>query len=178
MKLEEAKKYLNDCGFILEDTETLDDEINDLENQVINRKKPDSFIMNKKQAKKFGKLWDKVRDSSLEKKTNKAVNFNMRNFYKGLEEKLSEHWKHFEVEPWDYDTKQNFQAVSYWFNNDRLEFQVDYWDEKGEIQLGLIDVDKSTRKDKKIKITNIDKNILEVFTWFWEKVDNYDQDEW
>ena len=39
MKLEEAKKYLNNCGFILEDTETLDDEIEDLERQ--NREHPE-----------------------------------------------------------------------------------------------------------------------------------------
>lgn len=169
MDLNEAKQELIEHGYIIEDTETLDDEIND-------------YLSNKnrtiKDVKKADKVFDKIRNSSLEKKTLNAVNFNIKSFLTGLEERLNQYFENFTVDHMYYDTKQNFQPTSYWFDDDNLEFQVDYWDEKGFIDLGLIDINKGTRKNKKFKITKTDENIEEVFNWFFNKVENYDQSEW
>lgn len=170
MELAEAKQELIEHGYIIsEDTETLDDEIND-------------YLSNKnrtiKDVKKADKVYDKIRNSSLEKKTLNAVNFNIKSFLTGLEEKFDAYFENYTVDHMYYDTKQNFQPTSYWFDDDNLEFQVDYWDEKGYIDLGLIDIKKGTRKNKKFKITKIDENIEEVFNWFRAKTENYDQSEW
>ena len=178
MKLEEDKKYLNDCGFILEDTETLDDEIEDLERQALKPGTDDVYKMNKKQANKFGKLWDRVRDSSVEKKVNNAVNFNILNFYKGLEERFDQYWDNWTKDELDYNFGLACQPVAYYFDEDNLIFDVQYFDEDGYILLNLEDQKKKTDKTKKIKLDKIDKNIEEVFTWFWEKVENYDQSNW
>ena len=170
MELAEAKQELIEHGYIIsEDTETLDDEIND-------------YLSNKnrtiKDVKKADKVYDKIRNSSLENKTLNAVNFNIKSFLTGLEEKFDAYFKNYTVDHMYYDTKQNFQPNSYWFDDENLEFQVDYWDEKGFIDLGLIDIKKGTRKNKKFKITKTDENIEEVFNWFRAKTENYDQSEW
>ena len=178
MNLNEAKKLLKNNGYIIEDTETLDDKIEDIERQSLKPGTANVYKMNKQQANKFSKLWDRARDSSIENKVNKAVNFNIKQFFTGLEEKFEQYFENFTIDHMNYDTKQNFQPVSYWFDDDNIEFQVDYWDEKGFIDLGLIDIKKGTRKNKKFKITKIDENIEEVFNWFFEKVENYDQSEW
>ena len=176
MKLEEAKKYLNDCGFILEDTETLDDEIEDLERQALKPGTDDVYKMNKIRANKLGKLWDRVSDSSVENKANNAVNFNILNFYKGLEERFDQYWDNWTKKERAFWFRN--QPVTYYFDDDNLIFDVQYVDEDGYIRLNLKDQKKKTVKTKIIQLDKIDKNIEEVFTWFWEKVDNYDQNDW
>lgn len=167
MNLKEAKQELIEHGYIIEDTETLDDELEYL-----------ATLNTKAGVKKYNKAYDRVYASSLEKKILNAQNYNIKQFFTGLEERLNQYYENFTVDHMYYDTKQNFQPTSYWFDDDNLEFQVDYWDEKGFIDLGLIDIKKGTRKNKKFKITKTNENIEEVFNWFRLKVDNYDQREW
>ena len=71
MNLDEAKQELIEHGYIIkEDTETLDDEIND-------------YLSNKnrtiKDVKKADKVFDKIRNSSLEDKIERAQDFNVDN---------------------------------------------------------------------------------------------------
>lgn len=71
MNLNEAKQELIEHGYIIkEDTETLDDEIND-------------YLSNKnrtiKDVKKADKVFDKIRNSSLEDKIERAQDFNVDN---------------------------------------------------------------------------------------------------
>lgn len=167
MKLYEAKQILNKEGYILEDTETLDDEIDYLKNQN-----------SKASRNKLNKAMERVYAGDLEKKVLNAQNYNIEHFYAGLEEKFDKYWENYTVDHMFYDTEHNFQPTSYWFDDGYLEFQVDYFDEKGVIDVGLIDIKKGTRKNKKFKITKTDENIEEVFDWFFHKVENYDQRDW
>ena len=184
MKVEEAKKYLNDCGFILEDTETLDDEFEDLHNEIrkeiINN--PDKISLSNKLSKKHSELMDKVRDKSVEKKVNDAVNFNMRNFFDKLEEKFDIY--DFSYSTDDYDTVKKYQSREYFFEHDadpddrtalsyNVELKVDYYDEKGIIKLWLIEWKKKKRKHTVIEVTRIDDAVEEVFDWFKANTKGY-----
>lgn len=83
MKLNEAKEILKNCGFILEDTETQDDEIADIVKQQ------DELDFNPRKAwalqKKYGKLYDQHMD--LEDKVDNARLIGLNAILKRLEDK-------------------------------------------------------------------------------------------
>ena len=176
MRLEEAKKYLNQSGYILEDTEPLDNEIEDVRNELHKK-------FNKKLSKKYGNLMDKVRNKSVENKAINAINFNMRTFFKGLEDKLSIY--DFRKLTVGYDTDKNCQTVEYNFDYEddpdeeiffyyTVEFLVKYYDEAGYIELDINDKNHSYNKQTKIEIGKIDDTIEEVFDWFISNTKKYD----
>ena len=168
MDLYEAKKLLKKNGYIIEDTETLDDEINDMEMATSTGK--NTFKMKPMQAKKYNKMWDRVRDTSLEKKSLNAVNFNIENFFSGLEEKFDEYLVNWKRHAFDYDTIKACQPVEYFFND--LMFVVKYFDEDGYIQVSL--EDNKVLEAKKFKLTRVDENIEEVYDWIYSTLEDYE----
>ena len=125
---------------------------------------------------------DKVRDKSVEKKVNDAVNFNMKSFYKKLQEKFKIY--DFSYSTDDYDTVKKYQSREYFFEHDadpddrtalsyNVELKVDYYDEKGIVKLWLIEWKKKKRKHTVIEVTRIDDAVEEVFDWFKANTKGY-----
>ena len=163
MDLIEAKDYLNKNGFILEDTETDDDEYDALTDKM--EKDPtwwkndiSNSLRNK--LKKRSKLYNK--HANLEDKTLHAVNYNMRNFVKGVLKGLIEaDYTMVSRDILDYDDKENYQLIRYHFTNNRKGYflEVKYYDEDGSIKMKLLDDDYIEIENYDFSITTIDKAI-------------------
>ena len=116
---------------------------------------------------------------SVERKINHAINYNIDNFYKGLENQFNKYWDNWTREARDYNFSISCQPVAYYFDDDNLIFEVNYFDEDGYIQLTFVDEKKNTSKSKKIMLNNkIDNLVLKVFNWFLFNVKNYDKRKW
>lgn len=159
MDLYEAKKLLKNAGYIIEDTETLDDEINYLAKQKT-----------KKSRMKLYNALDRVHDSSVENKVLNAQNYNIKHFFNGLEEMFEEYLMNWKRHAYDYDTDKGCQAVEYFFND--LMFVVKYYDEAGYIQVSL--EDNGVQEAKKFKLTKVDENIEEVYDWIYSTMEDYE----
>ena len=159
MRLDEAKKILKNNGFILEDTETLDDEVDYLKTQ------------NTKASKnKLDKVMDRAYAGDLEKKVLNAQNYNIKQFFAGLEEMFDEYLMNWKRNAYYYDTKRACQSVEYFFND--LMFVVKYFDEAGYIQVSL--EDNKVLKSKKFKLTRVDENTEEVYDWIYSTMEEYE----
>lgn len=159
MDLNEAKQELIEHGYIIEDTETLDDEIDYLSKQ------------NTQKAKmKLYNALDRVHDNSVENKVLDAQNYNIKSFFTGLEEMFDEYLMNWKRHAYDYDTKKGCQPVEYFFNS--LMFVVKYFDEAGFIQVSL--EDNGVIEAKKFKLTKVDENIEQVYDWIYSTMEDYE----
>lgn len=154
MRLDEAKNYLNSKGYILEDTETQDDEHNDL---VRN-----SGVGYFKSLKKIVDLEKKHLD--LEDKIHRAYNFNIKNLFYGVEKELQKYYKKVDLEATDYDDKNKRQLVRYYFkyNKNSYMLEVMYYDEDGVIVIQIMDEDEVGIERDDFSITTVDKAIKHI----------------
>ena len=164
MKLEEAKKYLNNCGFILEDTDTNDDELETLYNEW---------------DRKWGNVSDKALDNlnkkiqsvrhkhmNLEDKVNKASMFNMETLFKGIEKELEKTYKHVFLYEQDYDDIDKCQTGEYEFILQRkykhnFILTVNYYDEDNVINVKLTN-DEDDEISDDFSVSTIDKAINQI----------------
>lgn len=164
MKLEEAKKYLNNCGFILEDTETNDEEYE---------------VLDKEWDRKWGNVSDKALDNlnkkiqnvrhkhlDLEDKINKASNFNIKTLFKGIEKELKKTYKNVFFYGQDYDVKENCQSGEYDFTLQRkykhnFTLTVNYYDEDNVINVKLTN-DEDDEITDDFSVSTIDKAISQI----------------
>ena len=164
MKLEEAKKYLNDCGFILEDTETNDEEYDKLDNDW---------------DRKWGNVSDKALDNlnkkiqnvrhkhlDLEDKVLKAQNYNIENFFYGLKKELKKTYKNVFLYEQDYDDIDKCQTGDYEFILQRkykhnFILTVNYYDEDNVINVKLTNDEDDVITDD-FSVSTIDKAINQI----------------
>lgn len=163
MKLEEAKKYLNDCGFILEDTETQDDEYRELHRQYDDAIK-DGPAKSDPLKKKKTKLYYKHMD--LEDKINKASNFNIITLFKGIEKELKKIYKNVSLYGQYYDDKEKCQTGEYDFILQRkykhnFILTVNYYDEDSVINVKLTN-DEDDEITDDFSVSTIDKAINQI----------------
>ena len=165
MDLIEAKEFLNKNGFILEDTETDDDEYDALTDEM---EKDPTWWKNdiskslRTKLNKRSKLYNK--HANLEDKENAAINFNMKNFFNGVLNGLKNSYKKVTLEPCDYDDDEKYQFVRYWFTNNKISYclEVMYYDEDGVVKLQIFDVDSIGAEKDDFSITTINKAIEQV----------------
>lgn len=164
MRLEEAKKYLNDCGFILEDTETNDEEYDKLDNDW---------------DRKWGNVSDKALDNlnkkiqnvrhkhlDLEDKVLKAQNYNIENLFYGLKKELKKTYKNVFLYEHDYDDIEKCQSGDYEFILQRkykhnFILTVNYYDEDGVINVKLTN-DEDDEITDDFSVSTIDKAINQI----------------
>lgn len=154
MQLDEAKQILKQNGFILEDTETQDDEHSDL---VLN-----SGVGDFKSIKKIVDLEKKHLD--LEDKIHRASNFNIKNLFYGVEKELQKYYKKVNLEATDYDDENKSQLVRYYFkyNKNSYMLEVMYYDEDGVIVIQIMDEDEVGIERDDFSITTVDKAIKHI----------------
>ena len=140
MDLLEAKEFLNKNGFILEDTETDDDEYDALTDEM---EKDPTWWKNdiskslRTKLNKRSKLYNK--HANLEDKENAAINYNLKNFYRELNVLLSK--KGFHSGSSYYDDNINCQSVEYenYPKNEKeyTQIEVIYYPDKDLVQVVL-----------------------------------------
>ena len=112
LSLDEAKEYLNSKGYILEDTETHDDEYRELHRQfddAVRETKPNADSIKRKTTKLYHQHLD------LEDKVHQAYDFNIKSLFYGVEKELEKYYKKVDLEASDYDDKNKSQLVRYYF---------------------------------------------------------------
>ena len=158
MKLDEAKQILKKNGYILEDTETQDDEYREL-----HRKFDDAVRDTKPNAdsilRKTTKLYHQHQD--LEDKVRQAYDFNIKNLFYGVEKELQKYYKKVEIEASDYDDKNKSQLVRYYFKYNKSSYELDvmYYDEEGKVVMAIMDEDEPGIEKDDFSITTVDKAI-------------------
>lgn len=174
MKLEEAKEFLNNKGYILEDTETNNDETaaaeNDWWNATMDVYKDKTVGGNSKLKNRKNKMLKKYQELryknlDLEDKKREAYNFNMKNFFNGVLNGLKNSYKKVTQEPGDYDDDEKYQFVRYWFTNNKTVYclEVMYYDEDGVVKLQIFEEDSIGAYEKDdFSITTIDEAIEQV----------------
>lgn len=158
MKLNEAIDILHKSGFLLEDTETQDDEYSKLHREYDNAIKYGPAKSDKLKNRKL-KLYYKHLD--LEDKTKQAIDFNMRNLIKGiLKGLIDEDYTMVGRDILDYNDKENYQLVKYGFTDNRKKYylEVKYYDD-GSIKLQLTDENDIEIEKYDFSITTIEKAI-------------------
>lgn len=161
MKLDEAKEYLNSKGYILEDTETQDDEYRELHRQfddAVRDTKPNADSI----LRKTTKLYHQHKD--LEDKVHQAYDFNIKSLFNGVEKELQKYYKKVRVEPSRYDSENNSQLVRYYFkyNKNSYLLEVLYYDEDGVVKMAIMDEDKPGIERDDFSITTVDKAIKHI----------------
>ena len=161
MRLDEAKEYLNSKGYILEDTETNDDEYNELYRKyddAVRDKLPNADTLLRKTSKLYNKHLD------LEDKIHSASNFNIKNLFYGVEKELQKYYKKVNLEATDYDDENKSQLVRYYFkyNDSFYMLEVMYYDEEGVIVIQIMDEDEVGIERDDFSITTVDKAIKHI----------------
>ena len=108
---------------------------------------------------KRSKLYNK--HANLEDKTLNAVNFNMRNFFKGILKGLSSDYTKVSQDSEYYNDEGNYQFVRYDFTNNKKEYclEVMYYDEEGTVKVRIFDENDILIESYDFSITTIDKAI-------------------
>lgn len=162
MKLDEAKQYLNSKGYILEDTETQDDEYDQVGKDIENWKKDWYDPKAKKLLNKHLSLSHKHLD--LEDKIHSAYDFNIKNLFYGVEKELQKIYKKVDLKATDYDDENKSQLVRYYFkyNKNSYMLEVMYYDEDGVIVIQIMDEDEVGIERDDFSITTVDKAIKHI----------------
>ena len=171
MDLIEAKDYLNKNGFILEDTETDDDEYDSLTDEM---EKDPTWWKNdiskslRTKLNKRSKLYNK--HANLEDKVRQSYDFNIKSLFQGAEKELEKYYKNVYLEASDYDDKSKSQLVRYYFkyNKNSYMLEVMYYDEDGVIEMQFMDENEPGIERDDFSITTIDKaieHVLDFVEW-------------
>lgn len=162
MKLDEAKQYLNSKGYILEDTETNDDEYDQVGKDIENWKKDWYDPKAKKLLNKHLSLSHKHLD--LEDKIHSAYDFNIKNLFYGLKKELQKIYKKVDLDATDYDDENKSQLVRYYFkyNKNSYMLEVMYYDEDGVIVIQIMYEDEVGIERDDFSITTVDKAIKHI----------------
>ena len=162
MKLDEAKEYLNSKGYIIEDTETNDDDYEQVGNEIDNWKKDWYDPKAKKLLNKHLSLSNKHLD--LEDKIHRASNFNIKNLFYGVEKELQKYYKKVHLVSTDYDDKNKSQLVRYYFKYNKSSYMLEvmYYDEEGVIVIQIMDEDEVGIERDDFSITTVDKAIKHI----------------
>ena len=162
MDLREAKEFLKNKGYLLEDTETNDDEYDSLTDEM---EKDPTWWKNdiskslRTKLNKRTKLYNK--HSNLDNKANAASNFNIKNLFNGILKELNKSYKNVTQEASDYDDKNKSQLVRYYFKCRQSYYELDvmYYDEEGKVVMAIMDENESGIERDDFSITTIDKAI-------------------
>lgn len=161
MQLNEAKEFLNSKGYILEDTETQDDEYNELHRKfddAVRETKPNADTLKRKTTNLYHKHLD------LEDKIHRASNFNIKNLFYGVEKELQKIYKKVDLEATDYDDEKKSQLVRYYFKYNKSSYMLEvmYYDEDGVIVIQIMDEDEVGIERDDFSITTVDKAIKHI----------------
>lgn len=161
MQLNEAKEFLNSKGYILEDTETQDDEYNELHRKFddsVRETKPNADILKRKTTNLYHKHLD------LEDKIHSASNFNIKNLFYGVEKELQKIYKKVDLEATDYDDEKKSQLVRYYFKYNKSSYMLEvmYYDEDGVIVIQIMDENEVGIERDDFSITTVDKAIKHI----------------
>lgn len=161
MQLDEAKNYLNSKGYILEDTETQDDEYNELHRKfddAVRETKPNADSILRKTTKLYHKHLD------LEDKIHRASNFNIKNLFYGVEKELQKIYKKVDLEATDYDDEKKSQLVRYYFGSGGSSYMLEvmYYDEDGVIVIQIMDENEVGIERDDFSITTVDEAIKDI----------------
>lgn len=161
MELNEAKQYLNSKGYILEDTETQDDEYSELHRKYDNAVR-DTLPNADSILRKTTKLYHQHLD--LDDKVHHAYNFNIKNLFYGVEKELHKYYKKVDMKSTDYDDENNSQLVRYYFkyNKNSYMLEVMYYDEDGVIVIQIMDEDEVGIERDDFSVTTVDKAIKHI----------------
>ncbi len=165
MDLNEAKELLESAGYIVEDTETQDDEYDALTDEM---EKDPTWWKNdiskslRTKLNKRTKLYNK--HANLEDKVNRAANFNIKNFFNGILNGLNKSYKNVQQEAEDYEDDEKYQFVRYYFmyNKNAYCLEVMYYDEDGYVKLQIFDEDAIGAETDDFSVSTIDKAIDQV----------------
>lgn len=165
MNLNEAKDYLNSKGFILEDTETNDDEYDSLTDEM---EKDSTWWKNdiskslRTKLNKRTKLYNK--HANLEDKVRQSYDFNIKSLFQGVENELQKYYKNVYLEASDYDDKSKSQLVRYYFkyNKNSYMLEVMYYDEDGVVEMQFMDENEAGIERDDFSITTVDKAIKHI----------------
>lgn len=160
-----AKKLLESVGYIVEDTETDDDEYDALTDEM---EKDPTWWKNdlskslKTKLNKRTKLYNK--HANLEDKVNRAANFNIKNLFYGVEKELKKVYKKVEIEASDYDDENKSQLVRYYytFNKKTYNLEVLYRDEDDVINVQLFADDWYGHERDDFSVSTIDDAIKQI----------------
>lgn len=161
MELKEAKNYLNSKGYILEDTETQDDEYRELHRKfddAVRETKPNADSI----LRKTTKLYHQHKD--LEDKVRQAYDFNIKSLFYGVQKELQKYYKKVDLNATDYDDEKKSQLVRYYFkyNKNSYMLEVMYYDEDGVIVIQIMDEDEVGIERDDFSITTVDKAIKHI----------------
>ena len=161
MDLHEAQEFLYSKGYILEDTETQDDEYRELHRQyddAVRDTKPNADSI----LRKTTKLYHQHKD--LEDKVHQAYDFNIKSLFYGVQKELQKYYKKVDIEASDYDDKNNSQLVRYYFKYNKSSYELDvmYYDEDGVVVMAIMDEDKPGIERDDFSITTVDKAIKHI----------------
>lgn len=161
MELKEAKNYLNSKGYILEDTETQDDEYRELHRKfddAVRETKPNADSI----LRKTTKLYHQHKD--LEDKVRQAYDFNIKSLFYGVQKELQKYYKKVDLKATDYDDEKKSQLVRYYFkyNKNSYMLEVMYYDEDGVIVIQIMDEDEVGIERDDFSITTVDKAIKHI----------------
>lgn len=173
-KVNKAIKLLESAGYIVEDTETQDDEYDALTDEM---EKDPTWWKNdiskslRTKLNKRSKLYNK--HANLEDKVNRAANFNIKNFFNGILKGLSKSYKKVQQEAEDYDDEEKYQFVRYYFmyNKNAYCLEVMYYDEDGVVKLQMFDEDAIGANTDDFSVSTIDKAIDQVLDFVEYNVD-------
>ena len=169
-----AIKLLESAGYIVEDTETNDDEYDALTDEM---EKDPTWWKNdiskslRTKLNKRSKLYNK--HANLEDKANHAANFNIKNFFNGILNGLSKSYKKVQQEAEDYDDDEKYQFVRYYFMHNKNAYclEVMYYDEDGYVKLQMFDEDAIGANTDDWSISTIDRAIEQVLDFVEWNVD-------
>lgn len=169
-----AIKILESVGYIVEDTETNDDEYDALTDEM---EKDPTWWKNdiskslRTKLNKRTKLYNK--HANLDAKVNHAANFNIKNFFNGILNGLNKSYKKVQQEAEDYDDKEKYQFVRYYFmyNKNAYCLEVMYYDEDGVVKLQIFDEDSIGAERDDFSISTIDRAIEQVLDFVEWNVD-------
>lgn len=165
MNLQEAQQILKNAGYIVEDTETNDDEYDALTAEM---EKDPTWWKNdiskslRTKLNKRSKLYN--RHANLEDKANRAANFNIKNFFNGILNGLKKSYKNVQQEAEDYEDDEKYQFVRYYFmfNKNAYCLEVMYYDEDGVVKLQMFDEAAIGAETDDFSVSTIDKAIEQV----------------
>jgi hypothetical protein len=148
-------------NFMVEDTETQDDEYNELNRKyddAVRDTLPNADTLKRKTTNLYHKHLD------LEDKIHRASNFNIKNLFYGVEKELQKYYKKVDLEATDYDDENKSQLVRYYFkyNKNSYMLEVMYYDEDGVIVIQIMDEDEVGIERDDFSITTVDKAIKHI----------------
>lgn len=165
-----AIKLLESVGYIVEDTETQDDEYDELHRKYDNAVRdtlPNADTLLRKKTKLYHKHLD------LDDKINYASNFNIKNFFNGILKGLNKSYKKVTQEASDYDDDEKYQFVRYYFKYNKNSYclEVMYYDEDGVVKLQMFDEDAIGAETDNFNVSTIDRAIEQVLDFVEWNID-------